>query len=60
MTLFEPGICRVDVAGGELVGASNRYTKTYADLAGLYEDQAAFAALVAANARSVAYEVNDF
>ena len=55
MTLFEPGICRVDVAGGELVGASNRYTKTYADLAGLYEDQAAFAALVAANARSVAY-----
>jgi glucose-6-phosphate isomerase len=60
MTLFEPGICRVDVARGELVGASNRYTKTYADLAGLYEDQAAFAALVAANARSVAYEVTDF
>ena len=60
MTMFEPGICRVDVARGELVGASNRYTKTYADLAGLYEDQAAFAALVAANARSVAYEVTDF
>ena len=47
MTLFEPGICSVDVGKGELRGASNRYVKTYADLAGLYADEAAFQALLA-------------
>lgn len=60
MSLFEPGICRVDVAAGRLVGASNRYTKSFADLAGLYEDTAAFAALVAERGAHTAYEVTDF
>ena len=46
MHLREPGICLVDVARGELVGATNRYQKTLADLSGLYEDEAAFARLV--------------
>ncbi len=45
MQLREPGICRVDVARGELIGATNRYVKTLADLDGLYEDAAAFDAL---------------
>lgn len=60
MTLFEPGICSVDVGKGELRGASNRYVKTYADLAGLYADEAAFQALLAEKATAVAYEVTDF
>ena len=60
MTLFEPGNCRVDVAQGRLVGASNRYVKVFSDLAGLYEDEAAFARLVAEKGTSVAYEVTDF
>ena len=42
MKLMEPGVCQVDVARGELVGATNRYVKTLADLEGLYEDEAAF------------------
>ena len=45
MKFMEPGVCRVDVARGELTGATNRYVKTLADLDGLYEDAAAFEAL---------------
>ena len=47
MKLMEPGVCRVDVVRGELVGATSRYVKTLADLEGLYEDAAAFDALKA-------------
>ena len=39
MKLREPGICRVDVSQGELIGATNRYVKTFADLERLYEDR---------------------
>jgi glucose-6-phosphate isomerase len=46
----EPGICRVDVAKGVLDGASNRYEKAFRDLAGLYEDEPAFSALLAERA----------
>jgi glucose-6-phosphate isomerase, archaeal len=61
MKLREPGVCRVDVAKGELVGATNRYVKTFADLEGLYEDRAAFRSLVArAGGGATAYEVTDF
>jgi glucose-6-phosphate isomerase len=56
----EPGIGRVDVAKGVLEGASNRYVKTYRELQGLYEDEAAFAALVAGKGDAVAYEVTDY
>jgi glucose-6-phosphate isomerase, archaeal len=56
----EPGICVVDVAKGELRGATNRYTKTFADLAGLYEDEEAYAALASTMANSVVYEVTDY
>jgi glucose-6-phosphate isomerase len=56
----EPGIGRVDVAKGVLEGASDRYVKTYRELQGLYEDEAAFAALVAGRGDAVAYEVTDY
>jgi len=61
MNLREPGVCRVDVAKGELQGATNRYVKRLGDLEGLFEDTAAFQALLAtAGAQSLAYEVTDF
>ena len=60
MKLMEPGICRVDVARGELTGATNRYVKTLADLAGLYEDAAALELLKRERGDEVVYEVTDF
>jgi glucose-6-phosphate isomerase, archaeal len=56
----EPGICVVDVAKGELRGATNRYKKTFGDLAGLYEDEDAYAALARTMADHIVYEVTDY
>jgi glucose-6-phosphate isomerase len=50
----------VDVAAGRLEGSGNRYVKRMADLAGIYEDEAAFAAAVAAWGDTPVYEVTDF
>jgi len=60
MHMREPGICRVDVARGELQGATNRYTKTLRDLAGLYEDEEAYRRLAAEMGDKVVYEVTDY
>ncbi|MBY5707228.1 glucose-6-phosphate isomerase [Rhizobium leguminosarum] len=60
MALFEPGIGYVDIAAGQLKGATNRYVKTIRDLEGLYGDAEAFAAVVAARGDEVAYEVTDY
>ena len=60
MALFEPGVGYVDIAAGQLKGATNRYVKTYRDLDGLYEDAEAFAALLAERGDAVAYEVTDY
>ena len=60
MKLREPGVFQVDVAKGELVGATNRYVKTLADLEGLYEDEAAFRILKDRLGTAVVYEVTDF
>ncbi|MDB5523942.1 MAG: glucose-6-phosphate isomerase [Rhizobium sp.] len=60
MTLFEPGVGRVDIESGQLQGATNRYVKTFRDLEGLYEDEAALAAVIAEKGDAVAYEVTDY
>jgi glucose-6-phosphate isomerase len=60
MKLREPGVCRVDVARGELIGATNRYVKRVADLEGLYEDSVAFNALKHELGDEVVYEVTDY
>ncbi|MDO9416752.1 glucose-6-phosphate isomerase [Pararhizobium sp.] len=60
MSLREPGVGRVDVENGALIGASNRYVKTFRDLADLYQDKAAFDALIAEKGDAVAYEVTDY
>jgi glucose-6-phosphate isomerase len=60
MALLEPGIGYVDIASGQLKGASNRYVKTFGDLEGLYEDVETFSALVGERGDAVAYEVTDY
>ena len=60
MKLREPGVCRVDVARGELIGATNRYVKRVADLEGLYEDSVAFNALKRELGDEIVYEVTDY
>jgi glucose-6-phosphate isomerase len=60
MSYREPARCAVLAGEGRLAGATGRYVKRFADLAGLYEDEAAFAALVAARGGDVAYEVTEF
>ncbi len=58
--IVEPGIGRVDVESGQLQGATNRYVKTFRDLAGLYRDEAAFDRLLAQRGGDTAYEVTDY
>ena len=60
MALQEPRLCRVSLDIGLLGGANGHYTKSFADLAGLYADAAAFAGLVVERGEDVAYEVTSF
>jgi glucose-6-phosphate isomerase len=60
MTLFEPTACQVDVAAGTMSGATGRYQKRLADLVGLYADNAAFQAQLAATGNPIVYDVADF
>lgn len=60
MPLIEPGLCSVDVEKGELRGATNRYAKTLADLADIYQDQHAYETLLAKSGNTVVYEVTDY
>lgn len=59
MHVREPGIGMVDVAQGELLGATNRYVKLLRDLAGIYEDEAAYAERLAMG-DEVVYKVTDY
>ncbi len=59
MELREPIVCAVDVAAGQLRGASGRYSKTLREMAGLYEDGAAFEAALQARGDEPVYEVTD-
>lgn len=60
MQIIEPQSCQIDLAAGKMSGASGRYQKKLADLAGLYADTAAFAALAATASEQVVYDVADF
>lgn len=60
MPLIEPARCQVDVAAGRMAGGTGAYQKRLADLAGLYLDETAFAALAAVRGDEVVYEVGDF
>lgn len=60
MRVAEPRRCDVSVATGFLVNGDGHYRKTYRDLAGLYADAEAFAAILAEKADDVAYEVTSY
>ena len=57
--LQEPTSHRIAPATGDLGGATGRYEKRLADLAGLYADAAAFEAAMAADAERVVYRVEE-
>ena len=58
--ITDPHLCVVEVAKGRLEGADGHYRKTFGDLAGLYADEAAFAALLERRRGDVAYEVTSY
>jgi glucose-6-phosphate isomerase len=60
MALSEPVRCTVRIDQGSLEGASGRYEKRLSELAGLYEDEAAFAAALKVDGDRVVYAVEDF
>jgi glucose-6-phosphate isomerase len=60
MHLMEPTSCAVAVDEGSLAGATGRYVKTFADLAGLYGDGAAFRAMLPEHGSRIVYEVTEF
>jgi glucose-6-phosphate isomerase len=59
MQLAEPSAVTIDVERGELHGSSGRYAKYLRDLAGHYQDEAAFAAAIRADGAALAYEVTE-
>lgn len=60
MHVRPPARCTVDLASGVMHGATGRYEKRLADLAGIYEDVAAFERLVKQAANPIVYEVTEF
>jgi len=60
MSLFEPARCTLRIDDGMLQGATGRYEKRLSELAGLYQDEAAFDAALAAGGDRMVYAVEDF
>lgn len=60
MEWVEPASCAVDVGTGTMAGGTGRYEKRLEDLAGLYRDEAAFAAMLAEGGNPVVYDVCEF
>lgn len=56
----EPRVFPVDLGSGLMDGSPTRYQKRLKDLAGLYADDAAFAALAGQRGEEVVYEVTDY
>ena len=59
MDYAEPARCTVEVAAGRLAGGTGRYEKRLSELAGLYADADAFAALLRDEGDRVVYAVED-
>jgi len=60
LPIMDPTSCRVDLATGAMSGQTGSYQKRLIDLAGLYADGAAFAALAGREADAVVYSVQEF
>ncbi len=57
ISVISTGIPTVDLATGRMLNASRHYQKRFGDLAGLYADETAYAAMLPAMADEVVYEV---
>lgn len=57
---MQPTSCLVEVRSGSLKGGTGRYEKRLSELAGIYADAHAFAALVHAGDDPLVYAVEDF
>ena len=55
--LQEPSTVRVDPVSGVMTGGNRRYEKRFADLKGIYQDEAAFARTLAERGQELSYEV---
>ena len=60
MSIPLPVSVAVDPNTGEMAGRTRRYEKRIEELAGLFSDDAAFAALARARGSEVAYQVDEF
>lgn len=60
MSSFLPACVLVSPGTGEMTGRTRRYEKRYDDLAGLFLDEAAFAAIGCTRGSEVAYRVDEF
>ncbi|MFT7220208.1 MAG: glucose-6-phosphate isomerase [Candidatus Azotimanducaceae bacterium] len=50
---------RIDPSSGELAGATGQYSKKLSDLAGLYEDEAAFSRAAEQSGGAIVYKVSE-
>lgn len=55
-----PTLVSISAATGAMAGRTRRYEKRYADLAGLFADEAAYAELARTRRDEVAYQVDEF
>lgn len=60
MEFAEPWLCDIAIEKGRLDNANGHYQKHFRDLAGLYRDADAFAAILDRRADEVAYEVTSY
>ncbi len=56
----EPALTTLHPETGVLTGATRRYLKRFADLAGIYQDEAAFGCVLAERGQEISYEVHEF
>ena len=60
MTSLLPALVTISASTGAMAGRTRRYEKRYGELAGLFADETAFAALARARGDEVAYQVDEF
>ncbi len=60
MPLIDPARCAANPVTGEMTGRTGHYEKRLSALSGLYEDEAALTAMIAASGDQVVYDVGEF
>ena len=60
MSVSLPATVLIAPGTGEMTGRTRRYEKRYDDLAGLFADEGAFAAVTRVRGGEIAYQVDEF